>query len=163
MEQLATHITWHPADRVWDPYAGTGAIEAALHPHKVYTHSSDISPAMATSTPVDALQPSNVRRMASYNVVVTSPSFRVLDIALPLLTVERELTCAHVPLHYVFDAHPARRSWLWRLATAQRMSILLCKQKGPLGRRNVWLIIADTATTLQRRLKPQATACAMAF
>ncbi|KAK3235002.1 hypothetical protein CYMTET_54770 [Cymbomonas tetramitiformis] len=119
---------------------------------------------MATSAPVDALQPGNVRRMASYNVVVTSPSFRVLDIALPLLTAERELTCAHVPLQYVFDAHPARRSWLWRLAAAKRMSILvLCKQKGPLGRRNVWLIIADTANTLQGRLKPQAVACAMAF
>ncbi|KAK3279661.1 hypothetical protein CYMTET_12460 [Cymbomonas tetramitiformis] len=163
IEQLATHVTWHPADKVWDPYAGTGAIEAALHPRGVPTHSSDINPAMATSTPVDALQPENVRRMDSYNVVVTSPAFRVLDIALPLLTVGRELTCAHVPLHYVFDAHAARRSWLWELAAARRMSILLCKQKGPLGRRNVWLIIADTATTLQRRLKPQAASCSMSF
>eukprot|EP00854_Cymbomonas_tetramitiformis_P032986 gene32986-42098_t len=91
IEQLAVHATWHPADKVWDPYAGTGAIEAALHPRGVRTHSPDINPAMATSTPVDALQPENVRRMNSYNIIVTSPAFRVLDIALPLLTVGREL------------------------------------------------------------------------
>ncbi|KAK3254985.1 hypothetical protein CYMTET_35819 [Cymbomonas tetramitiformis] len=151
------------SDRVWDPYAGTKSMEAALTGNGITVHSSDLNPQMDLGAPLDALQPGNVSRMRSYNVVVTSPSFRLLDLALPLLAANRELLCAHVPLHYVFDAHPARRQWLGSLAQAQRLSILLCEQKGPLGRRNIWLIITDSSSTLSKRTRTTSASCIMNF
>eukprot|EP00854_Cymbomonas_tetramitiformis_P007165 gene7165-8544_t len=149
--QLMESIRWLPGDRVWDPYAGTGAIEAAMQKARVEVRSSDINTILTGRDSIDALQPGTVALMERCNVVVTSPAFRVLDAAVPLLAQRRELVCVHAPLHYVFDAHPVRRQWFWKLAEERRMQIVLCRDKGPLGRRNVWIVVANTAELLQQR------------
>eukprot|EP00854_Cymbomonas_tetramitiformis_P020686 gene20686-24790_t len=118
---------------------------------------------IVATTPNETRQlPAEVRRFTA-NVVVTSPIFKLLDIAIPLAAESRELACFHTPLHYVFDAHPSRRAFLRKLSKQGRLHILLCRDKGPLGRRNVWVIISDSPLTLQRRIKATEDSCTMTF
>jgi len=163
-QQLVSTLHWLPNDDIWDPYSGFGSISAVLRSEGRAVTATDIHPAFSDRRhgPVDALQPAVIRRFTA-NVVVTSPIFKLLDIAIPLAAEGRELACFHTPLHYVFDAHPARRAFLRKLSKQGRLHILLCRDKGPLGRRNVWVIISDSPLTLQRRIKATEDSCTMTF
>eukprot|EP00854_Cymbomonas_tetramitiformis_P024862 gene24862-30301_t len=162
--QLVGILRWFPNDSIWNPYSGFGSIPAVLRSEGQTATSTDIHPAFSDHQhgPVDALQPAEVRRFTA-NVVITSPIFKLLDIAIPLAAEGRELACFHTPLHYVFDAHPSRRAFLRKLSKQGRLHILLCRDKGPLGRRNVWVIIANSPLTLQRRIETTEDSCTMTF
>ena len=150
---------------VVDPWAGTGTIKAELNRHGIPVVSNDLNFAYAADMHEDALQPvfyQRVSQLAPIDVVVTSPWFAILDLALPLVVAAaRMLCCVHVPGHYLTDAHPMRTRYLTGLMKEGRVHVLWNLPKGPMGRRCGWLLVFADACTKQLLMKagnlPHAT------
>ena len=140
--------------RAFDPFSGTGTIATVLHELGMTCHTNDINPAHTADYHGNALQPDLFRKVLRdrpANVLVTSPWYAVLDLALPLLAAFAGVAAfVHVPMHYVFDAHGRRATFLHRLQDQQRLAIIGGLPRGPTHRRCLWLcIFRDSATRLR--------------
>ena len=156
---LRGHIDFTQMGGLLDPWSGSGGIAADFGAAQVQVSTNDINPRYPAETHCDALYPSYYRQVAKrmgLDAIVTSPWFAVLDLALPLAVMAaRSVACVHVPGHYVTDAHPRRRSYLQSLMSEGRLHVLFLGNKGPLGRRCLWLLMFADRTTKERLLLPQ--------
>jgi hypothetical protein len=83
-----------------------------------------------------------MKRIHGVQTVISSPWFRMLDLAAPLaLAGSSIVTCLHVPGHYFYDAHPIRHAWLKQLHAEGRLVVISGLIIGPLGRRCIWLLL----------------------
>jgi len=149
---------------VFDPWAGTGGVGVALRQAGLQVVSNDINRVHDAHYHLDALQPGTYRRVEQdhgrLDAVVCSPWFRVLDLALPLaVSFAGSVACAHVPGHYLTDAHPARLAWLRRLQAEGRLALILGLPRGAMGRRCLWAVVfRDVATRrLLMRYRPDTS------
>jgi len=164
---LLTHVDFSNIWRILDPFSGTGAIAHTFSSWGLKVHTNDLNPNLPSHTHEDALR---LNFYTTWNgdmppdAIVTSPWFGLLDIAIPLLIhAAKILVCVHVPGHYLSDAHPARASYLKRLAASHRLHVLWNLPRGPTGRRCAWLLIFKHKGHREKMLKypiSQALPCA---
>ena len=129
-----------------DPWCGSGGVSAACASRDLGVFKNDINPRHPAHTHLDALQPSFYHSLHQRGIVpdaiVMSPWFRVLDIALPLaLLYATRVVAAHVPGHYLTNAHPARLAFLKRLQKHGRLAVLTGLPRGATGRKCIWLVV----------------------
>lgn len=161
--QLLTVLQLDCVGTIMDPFSGTGMIANMLSEQGCMVYTNDLNPLHPAMSHMDALQPSFYRShaVASY---VSSPYFAVLDLALPLMVLHAtHVVCVHVPGHYVSDASPARLAFLNRLASEHRLYYALGLERGPLGRRCLWIIVLADAGLASAVLRLQGVVPFPAF
>ena len=158
IQALLNAVDFSTAAGIADPFAGTGTIASAFrrHGHRVMTN--DINPSMPTHTHCNALLHStyaHLQERSRIHVIVTSPFFAVLDLALPLaILYAHHAVCCHVPGHYVTDGPSPRMEWLRGLQRQERLVVIAGLPVGPMGRRCIWLCIFRTRELRQLMVKP---------
>ena len=155
---LLNAIDFSTSAGIADPFAGTCSIASVFlrQGHRVITN--DINPSMPTHTHLNALLHSTYAKLqekARIHVIVTSPFFAILDLALPLAVLyAHHVVCCHVPGHYVTDGPSPRMEWLRGLLRQERLMIIAGLPVGPMGRRCIWLCIFRTKELRQLMVKP---------
>jgi hypothetical protein len=129
-----------------DPWCGTGGVFAACAERGLSIVRNDINPRYDAEFHMDALQPAFYQALHARGIVpdaiVMSPWFRVLDIALPLAVLyATRVVAAHVPGHYLTNAHPARLAYLKRLQQQGRLAVLTGLPRGATGLKCIWLLV----------------------
>ena len=159
---LQQWVRWDRLHLVFDPWAGSGATQAALGSlcPVVLTDVVQRSPRLAALA--NAVEPADMERVVQAfgrpDAVVASPFFLMNDLALPsAIALATAAVFLHVRGDYVLDAPPARRAYLSGLAAAQRLVIMSGPQRNPtLGKRLVWVAVFASAHQRQRLLRPSA-------
>jgi len=146
IEPLLQLFSFAPGITVFDPWGGSRSISSVFATHGVRVLSNDIDPECDTEYHGNALQPELYRRVqaehGSLDVIVMSPWFRLLDIALPLAVISTSVAVmCHVPGHYLSDSHPARVRLFSEWRTAGRLHVLLGLPTSLMGRRCAWLVV----------------------
>ncbi|KAK3287728.1 hypothetical protein CYMTET_4780 [Cymbomonas tetramitiformis] len=148
VKRLAMEVNWETVSRVWDPLAGTGVIHKVMKEHSTHLSimNNDWNPQLKWHEAMNALQAGNYHaRKTKYgvcNAVVTSPWFAVLDIALPLaVAASCVVACIHVPSHYMTDLTESRAQYFRKLCYAGRLRVIENVERGPIGRRYMWVLI----------------------
>jgi hypothetical protein len=136
----------------YDPFAGSGTIAQAFASAGFKVTQNDLNPFWEQPTMADALQPGNY--MLSPQVIVTSPPFEVLDLAVPILAAKATVVaCVHVPGHWLSNPRAARQRWLQQLAVQQRLHIIMGLERGPSHRRCAWILVFSSAAKRAQLLK----------
>ena len=136
----------------YDPFAGSGTIAQAFASAGFKVTQNDLNPFWEQPTMADALQPGNY--MLSPQVIVTSPPFEVLDLAVPILAAKAAVVaCVHVPGHWLSNPRAARQRWLQQLAVQQRLHTIMGLERGPSHRRCAWILIFSSAARRAQLLK----------
>ena len=151
VEPLLSAVDFGTCHWVLDPWAGTKGVAAAFRQRGITCVTNDINPVHRTDTHCDALQPSWY--LGFYNrgnppdAIVTSPWFRLLDLALPLAVLyATKVAALHVPGHYITDAHPARVRYLHTLHRQGRLAIIVALPRKHMGRRCLWIVVFASRT-----------------
>ena len=141
-----------------DLFAGTGSIANAFYQQGPRVITNDINPTVPPDTHLDALRHSTYAKLQEskrIHVVVTSPLFAILDLALPLaILYAHHAVCCHVPGHYVTDGPAPRMEWLRQLQSQGRLMVIAGLPRGPMGRRCIWLCVFRSAALRQIMTKP---------
>ena len=135
---------------VADPWAGLGSIERCLKTKRkgIVVFSSDRSPIYWWDDKTDALSQAVVQAIdyRKVDVVICSPWYAVLDLAIPLLMGSNaKAFFLHVPSHYLTNMPQPRRQFMAGLLDQGRVEAHMCREIGPLGRRCTWLLIFRSA------------------
>jgi hypothetical protein len=135
----------------YDPFAGSGTIAEEFNKAGYRVRQNDLNIDWGCATAADALQPHSYQ--LPYDIIVTSPPFEVLDIAVPLLAANANVAaCVHVPGHWIANPRAARQHWLQQLAAQGRLHIIMGLPRGAGHRRCAWLIVASSPVTLRHLL-----------
>ena len=110
-------------------------------------------------TILDALRHSTYAKLQEgkhIHVMVTSPFFAVLDLALPIaIFYAHHAVCCHVPGHYVTNGPAPRMEWLRHNQSQGRLMIIAgLMARGPMGRRCMWLCVFRSAALRQFMTRP---------
>jgi hypothetical protein len=145
VRSLLSLINLDNVDSICDPWSGTGTIAAVFLHVGLTVESLDAnprSPAIRRNA-LDVNTYSSLRdRAQELDVIVCSPDFSVLDIAIPLaVQAVKIMACIHVPGDYLSNAHIARIEYFLDLRTERRLFVAQNLPKGPTGRSNQWLIV----------------------
>jgi hypothetical protein len=98
VQPLFTSLDFSSCSSFYDPFAGSGTISSAFQQQGYAVRNHDLNPYWGHATAADALQPDSY--LLPYQVIVTSPPFELLDVALPLLAAKAAVVaCIHVPGH----------------------------------------------------------------
>eukprot|EP00877_Chromochloris_zofingiensis_P006429 jgi/Chrzof1/2039/UNPLg00695.t1 len=160
MQPLLCAVDFASCRSILDPFSGNGAVATGLQHLNKHVITNDINQHWAADSHADALQPAFYRQHQP-QIIVSSPWFAVLDIAIPLAVHFASIcVCMHVPGHYISNAHCARQQWLRALFIQDRVHVIMGLPRGPSGRRCAWLIIFASAALKQRMLRPL---CATGF
>ena len=130
---------------IYDLWSGTRTIEMVLYQHSVKVHSSDFNP-KSPAGHADAMDVATYsgykQRPEGLKVIISSPDFRLVDIAVALAVQAVELfACIHVPGDYLSNAHPARLQFFMHLRAKKRIILIQNLPKGPIGRSCQWIVI----------------------
>ena len=129
---------------VLDPWSGTGTVARVFRQKGYMTYRNDVFTGHEAERHEDALQPGFYRRVQdvwSYDAIVASPWFAMLDLALPLAVSFAPVVAFHVPGHYVTDVHDVRRGYLQSLAKAGRLALIMGLPRGRMGKRCMWVVV----------------------
>ena len=75
-------------------------------------------------------------------VIITSPHWHYLDLAVPLaVEYAEDVACIHVPWTYFSDMPERRKRYLVDLARSKRLHVIQCKSAGATGKVCAWLVI----------------------
>jgi hypothetical protein len=156
---LLHHVDLRDMGRVSDPYCGSGTVGRVINQRqKVMVQGNDINPGVkGARTHMNALHPKFYQELThtlggKVQGFVTSPWFRFLDLAVPLLVAHAtEVIAVHVPGDYLTNAHAARRAYLRGLAATHVMRVVAGLPVSVTGRRCVWLVIFKSVGTAHRR------------
>lgn len=142
---LARLIKPEALGKVFDPWCGSGTIGKSLVALGCpFVFNNDINLRWEAHWHEDALQPELYRKARIHGArsIVTSPWFKMLDLAVPLALEAVELVaCLHVPGHYLYGAPEYRRDWLRELQQDGRLVIVQGLKIGPMGRPCLWLLL----------------------
>ncbi|PNH01078.1 Retrovirus-related Pol polyprotein from transposon [Tetrabaena socialis] len=148
---------------VFEPWSGTGGIASTLKRHGMLVVRNDVNSRHPAEFHEDALQPGLYRRAQqahSYNAIVSSPWFALLDVALPLAVRFSPVVAFHVPGSFVINSPPGRQRFLAALAEAGRLSLVLGLPRGPSGLRCVWLVVFRSLVLRKRVTRQPDGPCA---
>ena len=151
---LAKLVDFSTCHSFLDPFSGAGSIAAFFSSmgYAVFQNDLDIRWSLA-ETHADALQPAFYQANPA-QVIVTSPPFGVLDVAVPLLAMAASaVACIHVPGHYITSATRPRQQWLHELCKQGRLHILMGLERGPMGRKCAFLLVFATAGIKKQMLR----------
>jgi len=147
---LLKYVRWDQFSVAFDPWAGVGTIPRVLceaYPH-LSAHGNELDPRCKAYSTLDALQPGNWalwRQDLQYDVVVCSPYFPALDLAVPLMMEFAPVLFVHVRVDWLFSSSVQRQEWLGRLDAAGRTVIIVNLPRGNSGSLSCcWLGIFDT-------------------
>ena len=155
VESLLGAVDFTGVGSFFDPFAGSGTIARVFQAHGFEVSQNDICSFWGHTHQVDALQPYAYAYQAS-QVLVSSPPFELLDLAVPLLVAAAGVVaCVHVPGHWLTNARVPRQHWLQELARQGRMHVVFGLPRGPAGRRCAWVLIFRSAGLKQQLLVEQ--------
>ena len=153
VECLQPFVDWTLIKRAFDPWAGVGSIARAMLNVEIHMASNDMNPELWWKSKRDSLMPSTYKALEMWDCIITSPWFKVLDLAVPLAaSAVRQVACIHVPGHYFTNMPPAREQYFRQLAIDDRLHVIGQLPNGPLGRRCLWLLIFKTSQWKQALL-----------
>lgn len=90
----------------------------------------------------------------SFDAIITSPWFAILDLAIPILMkYARYFIAVHVPAYYITNAHEHRIKFIKRLMRQGRVHIVGNLPHAVIGWRCVWLLIFKDRSTARRYIK----------
>ena len=148
---------------IFDPWAGTLSIESVLSKyHGARVISNDFNPASPAQFHMDALRSATYDLAETYaqeqgssiGAIVTSPHWRLLDMAMPL-AIQRaaSVVCFHVGAQF-FDSAPARRRQFWqKLSDENRRVDVQLSQRNTASGTSRWLIVFKTEAEKRRLCK----------
>ncbi len=148
MPQLLAHLPLTWARHVLEPFNGQGNISEALLQHgccKVTTN--DLCRSRKAVMHQDALQPGFYAAAAStgaetVDVIVTSPWFTVVDIAVPLMIASgAEVVAVHVSGRYLSSGAEPCLAYLRALQSQGRVAYLMGLPSGKQGPACMWLLV----------------------
>ena len=172
-DPLLDNITWARVRSVLDPWSGNGTTAQLFRlcpsTRHVSVTLSDIDPqAEAVHSCGNALDISYLRYLAAsvaqhaFDVVVSSPLFALLDLAIPVLyELATAAVFVHVPGHYLVNMPPARRAWFKRHAAD--CCVFGNLPVGPMGRRCAWVCLFKSPAARRDLLRLDAASKAVAF
>jgi hypothetical protein len=145
VRSLLAIVNFTALDGIYDLWSGTRTIEMVLYQERILVHSSDANP-RSPAEHADALDVATYSarrsRPGGLQVIISSPDFRFVDLAIPLAVHAVGLVaCFHVPGDYLSNAHPARMLYFLKLRTQNRLHVIQNLPKGPTGRSNMWVVI----------------------
>ncbi len=144
---------------IFDPWAGSGGISKELRRRGYKVLTNDINQQHDTDLHADALQPGlyqQILRRGEIDVIILSPWFMFLDVALPLAVLSATAcVCAHIPGHYLTNGVLARLKYLKEYMLAGCVHIILGLDRGPMGMRCAWLVIFASKETKDRMLRTE--------
>ena len=89
------------------------------------------------------------------DLIITSPYFSLLDLALPLAAAfARKAVFIHCPCWYFSDATDGRFRFLREFARTDRLFVIFGLPRGPVGRRCLWLCLFRDDAAKRDMLKP---------
>jgi hypothetical protein len=140
-----------------DPCSASVTVTAAMQAAGYTVVRNDLRPQREAELHMDALQPGFYRQMqldyGRIDVTIFSAWFAYLDVSVPMAVAHSAVAAfAHVPGHFITDAHPALRAWLRELRLSGRLQVMGLP-RGPLGRRCCWLGIFASAPIARRMLR----------
>jgi len=142
---------------VLEPFTGTGGIANVLRRSKHVVITNDLNPKHRALMHQDALQPGfyqRVLKITPIDMVICSPWFAHLDIALPLAVLTAtKMVAVHIPAHYWTNATLARYAYLKPFFTTERAHFVWGLPRGPMGMRCAWLCIFASSTLKQQLLR----------
>jgi hypothetical protein len=154
VQALLNTLDFSSCSTFHDPFAGSGTIAATFATAGFQVTQNDLNPKWSCATAADALQPCYYH--LPQQVIVCSPPFDVLDIAVPLAAMYAGVAaCIHVPGHWVTNPRVPRQLWLQHLYEQGRVHTIMGLPRGPMHKRCVWLVIFRSAVkkqALMRRL-----------
>jgi hypothetical protein len=143
---------------VLDPWAHSTVVQATLRQRglPVVTNWGGARSA-PTSHQYDTLQlegwDSLRRQGVCLDVVISSPWFVLLDLALPVAVLCAEtVVCMRVPWNYLHEAPQARKCWLGRLHKEGRVVWLRGLLPTASGRSHTWLLVFKNGVVRRRML-----------
>jgi hypothetical protein len=153
---LLAAVDFSGCSSFFDPFSGSGTISQVFQAAGHTVTNNDLNPFWGAATAADALQPSCY--LLPFQIIVTSPPFDLLDIAVPLLAAKAAVAaCVHVPGHWLANPRAARQQWLSFMAAADRVHVIMGLERGPSHKRCAWLLIFSSASmkhTLMQQGKP---------
>jgi len=150
---LLAAVDFSGCSSFFDPFSGSGTISQVFQAAGYTVTNNDLNPFWGAATAADALQPNCY--LLPFQVLVTSPPFDLLDIAVPLLAAKAAVAaCVHVPGHWLANPRAARQQWLSRMAAAGRVHIIMGLERGPSHKRCAWLLIFATTSLKQQLMLP---------
>ena len=164
-EPLFTRIIFAKIRSVLDPWCGNGSTRTQLRllrmsfgipKGQLRIITSDIDPSVGAEHCGNALDPAFYNRLRNereeLDVIITSPWFRMLDLAIPtMLRFVKQALFVHVPGHYLSNMPEGRRLWFQR--HARHILVIQGLPIGPLGRRCAWLCIFKSDRAQQSLLQ----------
>ena len=164
-EPLFRYIDFTKTRSVLDPWCGNGStrtqfkllrLSAGISKGQLRIITSDIDPSVGAEHCGNALDPSFYCRLRNereqIEVIVTSPWFRMLDLAIPImLRFVKVALFVHVPGHYLHNMPEGRRLWFQK--HARRILAIQGLPRGPMGRRCTWLCIFKSDRAQQSLLR----------
>ena len=155
---LLEAVRWDQFSEVLDPWAGSQTISTVLSsklPELKFVD-NDLDEATECSQHLDALQPIHLASWVEQlrcPVVVTSPFFACLDIAVPLLIAHFPACFIHVPCTWVFSATPQRQAFIAQLVDEGRLQIITNLARGSAGAwRCCWFCVFHTEELRMRTM-----------
>ena len=157
---LFEHVALEGVRTVLDPFSGNGSTRyqfaARFTNQNIQVISSDSDITAGAAHCGNALEPAFLSRLreeyGSIDIIITSPWFRLLDLAIPILfRYARQGIFIHVPGHYLSNMPTARRNWFRSMAP--RLRIISDMPVGLIGRRCAWLCIFKTEAILTRMFR----------
>jgi hypothetical protein len=170
---LLARLRFSAVSSVVDPFCGSGSTAHQLHiwpqSRHVSVTLSDADFAVGAHLHGNALDTTYLAQLRTehgpFDVVITSPWFTMLDLALPLLIMlaEKAVFC-HVPGHYITNMPQGRKRWLRGLCTNRRVLAITNLPRSPMGFFScLWLCIFRTEATRDELLSylPEDAATSM--
>lgn len=154
MEPLARVVDFSGCHTFLDPFSGSGSIASFFADMGYFVRQNDLDPGwLNVHSHADALQPVFYQSNPC-QVIVTSPPFGILDVAVPLLALAASaVACIHVPGHYISSATKPRQQWLQHLCKQDRLHVILGLERGPIGRKCAFLLVFATAAIKKQLLR----------
>jgi hypothetical protein len=159
VQWLLQRVDLSNCNHALEPFNGAGGISTALRAAGMRCmRTNDLAQVRAADLHEDALQPAFYqqysKKFGQPDVIVTSPWFSVLDLALPLIVdAVKVVACVHVPGHYIASGLGPRYAYLRQLQRAGRVVVLFGVPRGPMGWRCAWLIVFRSAALRDQLLK----------
>eukprot|EP00873_Tetraselmis_striata_P016708 jgi/Tetstr1/436972/TSEL_025744.t1 len=176
---LANMISWR-SRVIFGPWAGHGSTAEALRPcgatvinndfnpmyqtemcedaleSYVYQCARDVTATVATTTMTTTTMTTQPRLGAPF-VVVTSPWFQLLDMALPIMASCAYILFVQVPIFYIAQGPSPRMQWLRRLGDCGRLHIIAgdVQRNRTTRRSTLWLAIFRDNELQERELRAE--------
>ena len=152
LEDLRAEIQFETLQlrHILDPFCGATSLLQEMFGDLCPIIYNDIHPGRPAHTHLDALQPASYVVMAQrlrlhqhvFEAMITSPPFKLLDLAIPLLVLlTTKICCIHIHMGYLTEGPHGRSHYLGMLAAQQRLHVISCRYRGVTNRRTGWLCI----------------------